>query len=330
MCYLEMYVLGFEGLVDMEKFVGGQLNLIFLLNVKSGCYVLCCQLLGELLKFVYVVDCEFCVLIVLLGIVVLVVYLYYLCEDCDVIGSLFYVMSFEDGWIFWDFVLFELLKVECVICYDVLLQMMVVLYDVDVDVVGFVDYGCLGNYFECQIGVWMKQYCVVEIGCFDVMEMLIDWLLKVCFEDMGWLVLVYGDFWIDNLMFVCDGYCVQVVFDWELLMFGNLFVDFVYFCMCLWLLLGGQVCGFVGQDCVVFGILDEVVIVVCYCELCGIVLICDWYFYFVFSFFWFVVIVQGVKVCVLQGNVLSEQVLCVGEMVGWLVELVVGVIDVYC
>ena len=81
------------------------------------------------------------------GTAVPVAHPYHLCEDRDVIGSLFYVMSYEDGRIFWDPALPELPKADRAACYDALLQTMAALHDIDVDAVGLADYGRPGNYF---------------------------------------------------------------------------------------------------------------------------------------------------------------------------------------
>ena len=218
---------------------------------------------------------------------------YHLCEDRDVIGSLFYVMSYEDGRIFWDPALPELPKADRAACYDALLQTMAALHDIDVDAVGLADYGRPGNYFERQIGVWTKQYRAAETERLDAMETLIDWLPQACPEDTGRPTLVHGDFRIDNLMFARDSYRVQAVLDWELSTLGNPLADLAYLCMCLRLPSGGQVRA--RGDRAELGVPDEAAIVARYCELRGIEPIRDWHFYLAFSFFRLASIAQGVK-----------------------------------
>ncbi|RQR59344.1 phosphotransferase family protein [Burkholderia sp. Bp9125] len=325
--YLEDHVPGFEGPVEANKFAGGQSNPTFRLTARSGHYVLRCQPPGELLKSAHAVDREFRVLSALSGTAVPVARPYHLCEDRDVIGSMFYVMSYEDGRIFWDPALPDLPKHDRAICYDVVLQTMAALHDVDVDAVGLADYGRPGNYFERQIGVWTKQYRAAETERLDAMETLIDWLPKACPDDTGRPALVHGDFRIDNLMFARDCYRVRAVLDWELSTLGNPLADLAYFCMCLRLPSDGLVPGLTGHDCAELGIPDEAAIVARYCELRGIEPIRDWNFYLAFSFFRFAAIAQGVKARALQGNASNSKALQVGDITRSLADEAVRVID---
>jgi len=100
--YLEANISGFKGLKSAKKFDGGQSNPTYLLTTQSGQYVLRRQPPGELLKSAHAVDREYRVIKALVDTDVPVARADHLCEDRDVIGSMFYVMSFEDGRIFWD------------------------------------------------------------------------------------------------------------------------------------------------------------------------------------------------------------------------------------
>jgi aminoglycoside phosphotransferase (APT) family kinase protein len=327
--YLEDHVSGFEGPVEAEKFAGGQSNPTFLLKARSGHYVLRRQPPGELLKSAHAVDREFRILTALRGTAVPVARPYHLCEDREVIGSMFYVMSFEDGRIFWDPALPELPQRERAVCYDAVIRTMAALHDVDVNTVGLADYGRPGNYFERQIGVWTKQYRASETGRLDSMETLIEWLPKACPADAGRTTLVHGDFRFDNLMFEHDAYRVKAVLDWELSTLGNPLADLAYFCMCLRLPSDGNVLGLGGQDRAALGVPSEDEIVARYCALRGIEPIRDWHFYLAFSFFRLAAIVQGVKARALQGNASSTAALRVGGMAGILAEEAVRVIGAH-
>jgi len=99
--YLEANIQGFRGLNKAEKFEDGQSNPTFLLTANSGKYVLRRQPPGILLKSAHAVDREYRVIKALRNTDVPVARADHLCEDRSIIGSMFYVMSFEEGRIFW-------------------------------------------------------------------------------------------------------------------------------------------------------------------------------------------------------------------------------------
>lgn len=326
--YLEDHVPGFEGPVVAEKFSGGQSNPTFLLQTPKARYVLRRQPPGELLKSAHAVDREFRILSALSGTAVPVAHPYHLCEDRDVIGSMFYVMSFEDGRIFWNPALPELPQADRATCYETMLRTMAALHDIDVEAAGLADYGKPGNYFERQIGVWTKQYRLAETQRIEAMERLIEWLPSACPADTGKPSLVHGDFRLDNIMFEPDGYGAKAVLDWELSTLGNPLADLAYFCMCLRLpSSGSHIQGLAGADRAALGIPTEAQMVARYCELRGIAPIENWHFYLAFSFFRLAAIAQGVKKRALNGNASNAQAAKAGDMAGPLAEAAVRLID---
>jgi aminoglycoside phosphotransferase (APT) family kinase protein len=324
--YLTVHVPGFQGPLSVEKFPGGQSNPTFLLTVQSGRYVLRRQPPGELLKSAHAVDREFRVLSALGGTQVPVARAWHLCEDRDVIGSLFYVMSYEDGQIFWNPALPEVPFEERGAIYDALLGTMAALHDVDIEAAGLSDYGRPGNYFARQIDVWTKQYRAAQTETLEAMESLIEWLPAHCPAEDGKPSLVHGDFRIDNLIFMRGKPQVRAVLDWELSTLGNPLADIAYFCMCLRLPPGSHIAGLAGLDRGALGVPDEVSIVARYCELRGIASIDHWNFYLAFSFFRLAAIAQGVKKRALGGNASNDKARQVGEMAGVLAKMGVELI----
>ena len=100
--YLEAAVPGFKGPLRATKFPGGQSNPTFRLDADSGTYVLRRQPPGKLLKSAHAVDREYRVLDALRQTDVPVAEVYHLCEDTSVIGSMFYLMEFCDGNVYWN------------------------------------------------------------------------------------------------------------------------------------------------------------------------------------------------------------------------------------
>lgn len=324
--YLTAHVPGFQGPMSIEKFAGGQSNPTFLLTAQSGRYVLRRQPPGTLLKSAHAVDREFRVLTALSATPVPVARALHLCEDRDVIGSMFYVMSFEEGEIFWDPALPGLPAGERGAIYDVLLDTMAALHEVDVEAVGLADYGRAGNYFSRQIDVWTKQYRAAQTDQLDSIEALIEWLPAHCPAETGKPSLVHGDFRIDNIMFRRGTPQVRAVLDWELSTLGNPLADIAYFCMCLRLPPGGHIVGLAGLDRAALGVPDESAIIEQYCRLRGIGSIENWNFYLAFSFFRLAAIAQGVKKRALGGNASNDKARQVGEMAGALARMGVELI----
>ncbi|KAA0998289.1 phosphotransferase [Paraburkholderia panacisoli] len=324
--YLQQHVPGFHGPVQATKFAGGQSNPTFLLDTPGGRYVLRRQPPGQLLKSAHAVDREFRVLSALGQTPVPVARAWHLCEDREVIGSMFYLMSYEEGRIFWNPALPEIDRDARRDYYASIVTTLAALHDVDVDAAGLSDYGRPGNYFQRQIELWTRQYRAAETEQIGPMEALIEWLPAHCPADTQRPSLVHGDFRIDNLIFTNDAPRVRAVLDWELSTLGNPLADLAYFCMCLRLPSTGDITGLRDQDRSTLGIPEEEEMVAQYCELRGLPGIANWNFYLAFSFFRLASIAQGVKARALQGNASNASALEVGGMVEPLASLAVELI----
>lgn len=325
--YLEGSIDGFKGPIRAEKFSEGQSNPTFLIRAASGNYVLRRQPPGQLLKSAHAVDREYRVLAALAGTDVPVARAHHLCENRDIIGSMFYVMSYEPGRIFWDPALPELRRNERKPLYDQILTALSNLHQIDLERVGLADYGRPSNYFERQIGTWTKQYRAAATEPVEAMESLIEWLPVHGPVDHGKPSLVHGDFRLDNLIFHPTEFRLIAVIDWELSTIGNPLADLAYFCMCLRLPGDAYIKGLQGKNRGEFGIPDEDYFVRRYCELRGIPDISDWHFYLAFSYFRLAAIAQGVKRRELDGNASSTEAQKVGQMVRPLAESGVALIQ---
>ena len=102
---------------------------------------------------------------------------YHLCEDSSVIGSMFYLMEFCDGNVFWNPALPEIAdRPTRTQMYDQMAQTLAAIHSVDLEAAGLTDYGRPGNYFERQVGRWTGQYRASELGQIASMEQLISYL----------------------------------------------------------------------------------------------------------------------------------------------------------
>lgn len=315
--YLEANIEGFKGPLSASKFAGGQSNPTFKIEAASGNYVLRRQPPGKLLKSAHAVDREFQVYKALETTDVPVPKVYHLCEDTEVIGSMFYVMELCEGRIFWDAALPELANNdERTQAYEQMGKVLAAIHSVDLEAVGLSDYGKPGNYFERQLGRWTKQYRASEIDKIAAMDQLIDWLEANIPEDDGRVSLVHGDFRLDNMMFAPNKTEVVAVLDWELSTLGHPFADLAYQCMQLRMPANmGNMSGLAGIDAASLGIPSEAEYVAKYCERMGLEKIDNWAFYLAFSFFRLAAIAQGVYKRAHDGNASNKEALKVGSFV---------------
>jgi len=325
--YLAANVQGFKGLKSAEKFSDGQSNPTFLLSADSGLYVLRRQPPGELLKSAHAVDREFRVIDALRSSDVPVAKALHLCEDRDVIGSLFYLMSYERGRIFWNPALPELDNRQRSDIYSEINRVLAALHDVDVGAVGLADYGRPGNYFERQINRWTQQYRASETENIEAMNRLIEWLPANMPEDDGKVSLIHGDFRIDNMIFHPTESTALALLDWELSTLGHPYADLAYQCMQLRLGSDAVIPGLGDVDREALGIPSEQAYVAQYCQRRGLVEIPDWNFYLVFSFFRFAAILQGVLKRAIDGNASSSKAFEYGALAPKLAVMAVALIE---
>ena len=314
--YLEQHVPGFSGALTFEKFPGGQSNPTFKLSAGGKHYVLRRKPPGELLKSAHAVDREFKVISALHATDVPVAEAYCLCEDESLIGSMFYVMEYMEGRVFWDSQLPEVeSNEERAAIYAEMNRVLAALHSVDVDAVGLSDYGRPGNYFERQIGRWTKQYRASETGHSAAMEQLMEWLPANIPEDDGTVCLVHGDYRIDNVMFHPTEPRIIAVLDWELSTLGNPLADLSYQCMAWALPAGAGISGLAGVDRAALGLPSDEAYVASYCERTGRGKIENWNFYLIFCFFRLAAILQGIKKRAEIGTASSAEAESRGAMV---------------
>ena len=319
--YLEAQLPGFRGPLTATKFKGGQSNPTYLVEAASGRYVLRRKPPGQLLPSAHAVDREFRVLQALHGTAVPVAQPLHLCADESIIGSMFYLMSFVDGRIFWDPSLPDLAPAQRGELYRAIIDAMAALHTVEPATVGLADYGKPGGYFERQLKRWGEQYRASETRPIADMDQLIARLPARCPADDGSVALAHGDFRIDNLMFHPSEPRVIAIVDWELSTLGHPLADLGYFCMALRLPRNPALPGLAGLERAALGIPDEAELLARYSELTGRPIPADWPFVLAFSFFRLAAIAQGVAKRAEQGNASSDQAVQAGRMTGMLATL---------
>ena len=315
--YLSQYLADFSGPLKATKFSGGQSNPTFKLDTPQKSYVLRRQPPGKLLKSAHAVDREYRVLAALQGSAVPVAKVYHLCEDTSVLGSMFYIMEYVEGRVFWDSTLPQASsQQERGQIYQQMIDVLVALHSVNIEQCGLSDYGRPGSYFERQLSRWTQQYKLSETHVISEMDQLILWLEQHLPPDDGKVALVHGDYRMDNLMFHPHQPQIVAVLDWELSTLGHPYADLAYQCMQLRLPENvGKATGLGGVDRALLGIPSEAEYVAAYCRAMGIERINDWNFYLAFSFFRLAAIAQGVAKRAQDGNASNKEALKIGAIV---------------
>jgi len=327
--YLEANVEGFKGPLTATKFPGGQSNPTFKIEAASGSYVLRRQPPGKLLKSAHAVDREFRVINALQNTNVPVAKVFHMCEDTDIVGSMFYLMEFCDGDIFWGAALSEIDTNERrTFMYEQMAEVMAKLHSVDLEATGLSDYGKPGNYFERQLTRWSSQYKASELNVIPAMDQLIEWLTNNMPPEDGKVSLAHGDYRLDNLMFDKQSGEIIAVLDWELSTLGHPYADLSYQCMQMRLPAskGATISGLLGIDAKALGIPNEEEYIAMYCKQAGIEKIDNWAFYLSFSFFRLAAIAQGVAKRAVDGNASNKSAAAAGAMVQPLAEMALAVI----
>jgi aminoglycoside phosphotransferase (APT) family kinase protein len=324
--YLTGSIAGFSGPVISKKFSGGQSNPTYLLNTDSGEYVLRRKPPGQLLKSAHAVEREYRVMRALAESGVPVPRTFHLCNDESIIGSVFFIMEYIEGQIYWDPTLPDLSNQERRNTYQEMCRVLAKLHQVDIDAAGLSDYGRPGDYFARQIKRWTQQYFASQTEKIAEMEAIIDWLPANLPEDDNRVALVHGDYRLDNMIFNTPECRITALLDWELSTLGHPLADLAYQCMQLRMDPGKHLSGLNGIDRAALGIPSEQEYVAQYCAHCGLERIDNWPFYLVFSFFRMAAILQGVKKRAIDGNASSDVALEYGTLVKPLSAKALGVI----
>lgn len=312
--WLDEHIEGFRGPFTSRKFSGGQSNPTYLIEAASGRYVLRRQPPGTLLVSAHAVDREHAVTRALHGGGVPVARPLALCTDTGVIGSMFYVMAFVEGDIFWDPSLPDIAADRRGAYHRAMVANLAAIHDVDVEAAGLGGYGRAGDYFQRQVSRWSKQYRASETQRIEAMEALLERLPGLCPPDDGSVCLVHGDYRLDNLIWHPGRAEVAATVDWELSTLGHPAADLGYLCMALRLPRNPVIPGLGGLDRAALGLPDEAQLLEHYRALRPQAVLPDWNFVLAFSFFRLAAIAQGVARRAQQGNASSGQASQAGAM----------------
>ena len=306
--FLKSELPNFSGIKEIRQFKGGQSNPTYLIKTHTRSFVLRRKPPGDLLKSAHAVDREYVVIKSLKKAGFPVPTPYLLCTDESIIGTIFYIMEFIQGRIFWDPDMPDCSKEERKAIYDDLNKNLAKLHDFNHENIGLTDFGVPGNYFSRQISRWTKQYRLSETKEISAMDNLISWLPKNIPEDDDSSV-VHGDYRLDNVIIHPTEPRVIGILDWELSTIGHPLGDFTYHLL-TWQLpdIGIGSGGFLGKNLNDLGIPNQEDYIDQYCERTGRVEgIENRGFYFAYNFFRLAAILQGIAGRVRDGTASNEK-----------------------
>ena len=324
--YLTQQLDEFTGIKKSKKFNTGQSNTTYLLETAEKKYVLRKKPPGELLPSAHAVDREYKIIRALEETKVPVPKTVFLCNDESIIGTIFYVMEFVDGRIFWDPTLPEIDDNKRMKVYEETVSVMAELHKIDVEKAGLLDFGKPGNYFERQVGRWIKQYRSAETETYPEVETLIAWLEKTMPEDDGLISIVHGDYRLYNMIFDHREERMLALLDWELSTIGHPYADLAYQCMNWHIPQIGITPGLAGINLEKLRIPSEEDYVSNYCSKMGINSIPNWSFYLAFGFFRLAGIAQGVYKRSIQGNASADNAKELGAAVPILGKIALSIV----
>jgi aminoglycoside phosphotransferase (APT) family kinase protein len=229
--YLAGHLPEFASPMRVQQFEGGQSNPTFLISTPDRRYVLRRKPAGVLLKSAHAVDREYRITRALFGAGLPIAEPLLLCEDEDVIGSMFYVMRHVPGRSFWDPRMPGRAPEERAAIYDSANETLARLHLVDYEALGLGDYGRPGNYFARQISRWSRQYEASRTIDIPEMEQLMAWLPGAIPETDERNTIIHGDYSFHNLLIHPTEPRVSAVIDWELSTLGDPLGDLTYHMM---------------------------------------------------------------------------------------------------
>ena len=298
--WMKINVEGFHGPMTITKFKGGQSNPTYKIETPSDNYVLRRKPFGKLLPSAHAVDREFRAIAGLYPAGFPVAKPYGLCEDDNVIGTMFYVMAMADGRTLWDGTLPGITSTERTAIYHEMLDTLALLHSYDPADLRLSNHGKPGNYCERQISRWTQQYKLSELQKIPEMDRLIEWLTKTIPEQKSFGI-VHGDFRLDNMIFANSEPKVIAVLDWELSTLGDPIADFAYWLMAYDMEPDGR-SGLKGADLLKLGIPSRDEAIARYCEKSGIAELPPMDWYLAYNLFRIAAILQGIQKRVADGT----------------------------
>jgi aminoglycoside phosphotransferase (APT) family kinase protein len=226
----EVVPAGFDAAAPLtvEQFPGGHSNLTYLLRFGGRELVMRRPPFGPVAPKAHDMAREFRILEALHPVFPLAPRPFLLCEDTEIVGSVFYVMERRRGLVVRSEEPSELddRPAERRRASAALVDALAELHAVDVRAHGLDSLGKPAGFVERQVRGWAERWRRSQTDELEEMDALAAWLSERLPPDPERPTLVHGDYKLDNVMLDAgDVGSVVGVFDWEMSAVGDPLVD---------------------------------------------------------------------------------------------------------
>ena len=293
--YLTPRVPSFTPAQRVEQLTGGASNPTFLVKTAQHKYVLRAKPLGAA-PTAHAVDREYGILAKLARANVPIPAVHVLCEDESVIGSIFYLMDYVPGRVFFDRLMRDSNPQERRAVYLSLATTLACLHSVEPAACALDTLARADGFAARQVKRWRTQYeAASEASTADMLQ-LAAWL-EANLPPSSAPRIVHGDYRLGNVIIHETEPRVMALLDWELTTLGDPIADLAYCCMSYHLPSeSGR--GFLplhGGALAEYGIPSEAEFVGAYCAQSGVSEAASWPFWMAFSMFRGAAILTGVQ-----------------------------------
>lgn len=222
--------------LTVEQFPGGHSNLTYLLRFGDQEFVMRRPPFGPLALKAHDMAREYRILEAVHPVFPLAPRAFVLCEDQNIIGSIFYIMERRHGLV----VRFEEppelanRTAERRRVSEAMVAALAALHNVNISAPKLSALGKPAGFVERQVTGWRERWQRSRTSYLPEMDMLATWLTAHLPTDPARPTLVHGDFKLDNVMLDADdpGRIVGV-FDWEMSAVGDPLID-LGILLCYW------------------------------------------------------------------------------------------------
>ncbi len=226
--YLQPVLGGDISALQVQQFPGGFSNLTYLLSVGSQKWVLRRPPFGSKVKSAHDMGREFKILSALGDVFPYAPTPLHFCQDHDVLGCDFYLMSCIEGVVIRkeyppQMVLTPAqVREQFFTLFDVLGE----LHSVDLKAAGLENFGKPEGYVRRQVEGWSKRYYDARTPDAPDFDKIIEWLHDKMPAESGMARIIHNDYKMDNVIWSADNPLKIIgVLDWEMATVGDPLMD---------------------------------------------------------------------------------------------------------